>query len=943
MTQPRRRTPAKFYQEDNVRLIDNSRAFGVVVRCWHDAEDIPPQSEQLMADPLMRPLQHGEVGVSFFAATSDLPQREILPESKLVLLDRMYQPGDLLKKSIDDVQSGIVTGIDVRGRLEHAISFEPIASWKTMDDMEFYIDVDMGDYVVYNDWVGQVVEMFDEAVVEMGSGTLVRLPELSARLAVGERGPNILPPPMSGMQTLLGFLLGNARPSSSDTVVHVKRTVLAVAWLAINQSLEPQEAALRLRPQRFWHGPELGKLTLVRRRAEQAMRVGDRVVLKNGEGPRSTHGKDGEGPGIISVDTLVVKETHTRVNVLWQDGTREILDAKDTVPYLNPDEYDCWPGDHVIWKSEGQRRHAVVQSVNALDRTAYIRFVDSNHIELASALDLDPHGSGDWQSVSPAEGLGLHRGEFVFIHKEGTTNGAVKPMVPRIGELEAWVRESPIMHVHENGQLGGWRREMAEIGNDVAQRRGRDDSVEEGKLKRRPQRNDTSLNWFGEVVDMRLDGTVEVMLADSSVVILPLERLTRLHDGMEQLEDMWGEGLSEQGSLLDEEEEETWATNEHGEWVRSEAVDGDEWSTDEEDAMEVDDDGWSSSDPTALQSSSEAATSPPAIATPDELKTPQALSVRTQTPDVSGDVLLGKDESTGGATAGSSASAVKLDDETDANWKRFEILSSAPADHAFFASPPAQTSRTFLARLNKEYRVLANSLPETILVRAYEDRTDLLRCLIIGPENTPYEDAPFVIDWMLDSNFPHSPPIAHFLSWTNGNGRVNPNLYEEGKVCLSILGTWAGDKNETWSASRSSLLQALVSIQGLVLVKEPWFCEPAYEKLRGTEEGMVNSRLYSEKAYVLSRGFVRRALEIPLGGLESEVNWMYYKNGKLSKVVQDARALIDKSKTPLVENPPLAASMDSDPAVPRLSGGGIIALERTLAKLQALLDSGSSS
>lgn len=56
-------------------------------------------------------------------------------------------------------------------------------------------------------------------------------------------------------------------------------------------------------------------------------------------------------------------------------------------------------------------------------------------------------------------------------------------------------------------------------------------------------------------------------------------------------------------------------------------------------------------------------------------------------------------------------------------------------------------------------------------MRAYENRTDLLRSLIIGPENTPYEDAPFVIDWMLDSNFPYSPPVAHFLSWTNGNGR----------------------------------------------------------------------------------------------------------------------------------------------------------------------------
>ena len=64
--------------------------------------------------------------------------------------------------------------------------------------------------------------------------------------------------------------------------------------------------------------------------------------------------------------------------------------------------------------------------------------------------------------------------------------------------------------------------------------------------------------------------------------------------------------------------------------------------------------------------------------------------------------------------------------------------------------------------------------PDTIVVRTYEDRTDLLRSLIIGPENTPYEDAPFVIDWMLPHDFPQSPPVAHFLSWTNGNGRGIP-------------------------------------------------------------------------------------------------------------------------------------------------------------------------
>ena len=199
------------------------------------------------------------------------------------------------------------------------------------------------------------------------------------------------------------------------------------------------------------------------------------------------------------------------------------------------------------------------------------------------------------------------------------------------------------------------------------------------------------------------------------------------------------------------------------------------------------------------------------------------------------------------------------------------------------------------------------------------------------------------------------------------------NLYEEGKVCLSILGTWTGDKSESWSASRSSLLQALVSIQGLVLVKEPcvyiqnhkdveadtllrrWYCEPAYEKLRGTEEGAVNrwvpylprlfnhnpvtdrpshrSRLYSEKAFVLSRNFVRRALEIPLGGLETEVDWFYYKNGKLQKVLKDSRTLITKSRANTTES-----EADRDRAIPRLTGGGIIALERTLTKLQSLLD-----
>jgi ubiquitin-conjugating enzyme E2 O len=57
--------------------------------------------------------------------------------------------------------------------------------------------------------------------------------------------------------------------------------------------------------------------------------------------------------------------------------------------------------------------------------------------------------------------------------------------------------------------------------------------------------------------------------------------------------------------------------------------------------------------------------------------------------------------------------------------------------------------------------------------------------------------------------------------YSNFKVRFNPNLYEGGKVCLSILNTWPGRPEERWDATKSSLLQVLVSIQALVFVEEP--------------------------------------------------------------------------------------------------------------------------
>lgn len=78
---------------------------------------------------------------------------------------------------------------------------------------------------------------------------------------------------------------------------------------------------------------------------------------------------------------------------------------------------------------------------------------------------------------------------------------------------------------------------------------------------------------------------------------------------------------------------------------------------------------------------------------------------------------------------------------------------------------------------------------------------------------------------------------------------------------------------------------------------------------------------------------MRRALELPPGSLETELKWLYFTNGRLKKILDDARALIAKSKSQTEDS-----EANKELAVPRLTGGGIITLERTLTKLQVIYD-----
>jgi hypothetical protein len=71
------------------------------------------------------------------------------------------------------------------------------------------------------------------------------------------------------------------------------------------------------------------------------------------------------------------------------------------------------------------------------------------------------------------------------------------------------------------------------------------------------------------------------------------------------------------------------------------------------------------------------------------------------------------------------------------------------------------------------------------------------------------------------------------------------------QVCLSLLGTWHGtDASQKWDPQNSSLFQILLSIQGMILISDPYFNEPNVERMRGQAEGNKASSSYNAEIHL---------------------------------------------------------------------------------------------
>jgi ubiquitin-protein ligase len=170
--------------------------------------------------------------------------------------------------------------------------------------------------------------------------------------------------------------------------------------------------------------------------------------------------------------------------------------------------------------------------------------------------------------------------------------------------------------------------------------------------------------------------------------------------------------------------------------------------------------------------------------------------------------------------------------------------------HRFYKERGHKISSKTVMRIMGELSSLKKDLPinwdSSIIMRIVPTNTNLISFIIIGPKDTPYHNGLFEFHAYFPDGYPSVVPQVLINTTDNDKVRFNPNLYSNGKVCLSLLGTWSGQKGESWIPEISTFFQVIISIQSLIMVDEPYFNEPGYERSSGTEIGKKNSEIYND-------------------------------------------------------------------------------------------------
>ena len=197
-------------------------------------------------------------------------------------------------------------------------------------------------------------------------------------------------------------------------------------------------------------------------------------------------------------------------------------------------------------------------------------------------------------------------------------------------------------------------------------------------------------------------------------------------------------------------------------------------------------------------------------------------------------------------------------------------------------------SKITIQRLVSDIKAILREPLDSHKIYYKHDEVDLLKgyAMIIGPDETPYAYGYHLFEFNFPKDYPFSPPVLTY--WTkDGRIRFNPNLYINGKVCLSILNTWKG---EQWTSCQtiSSVLMALVT----VLNNAPLENEPGITKFHKDLHIYNKIIRYKNMEIAMYRMLTEESLPDKFNIFQDIMKKEFTKN--YSKIIEDIKNLTDE-------------------------------------------------
>ncbi|GFQ01061.1 probable ubiquitin-conjugating enzyme e2 23 [Phtheirospermum japonicum] len=457
---------------------------------------------------------------------------------------------------------------------------------------------------------------------------------------------------------------------------------------------------------------------------------------------------------------LLIVNTHTKVDVAWQDGTiKRGLDSTCLIPIDSPGDHEFVAEQYVVEKAADSddtietRRVGVVKSVNAKDRTACVRWLKP----VARAEDPREFDKEEMVSVYELEG----HPDYDYCYGD---------VVVRLSPISLPAKMDSFVHSTENTPLNSSDEKEGPHGRrNTESSPGHEMSTEF-----------SDLSWVGNITGLK-DGDIEVTWAEGmistvgpqAIYVVGRDDDESIAGGSESSDDAasWETVEDDMDSVDNAEEHGT----DNADDVRSVIKDNDsvEENSGKNGALSIplaaigfvtrlasgifyrgrkhldeddlqSDDLASDTDPDGGSSSQK----------PNNFEG-QISSPVTNCKEEQSDLLEVAETLCNFKLPQSDAPARE---EFSSIFKGFDIVRD-PIDHYFLGTQGQNNAaRKWLKKVQQDWDILQNNLPEGIYVRVYEDRMDLLRAVIVGAYGTPYQDGLFFFDFLLPPEYPDVPP-----------------------------------------------------------------------------------------------------------------------------------------------------------------------------------------